>query len=199
MAFALPAFDVRSWRPSVPRVLIVLAAACAAAASFILAPAASGALGAAFALLMGAVAFVDAQSYTIPDKLTAAGFALALLQAAMQGGDAIATAVALAALRGAVLAALFWSLRIVYRWLRGRDGLGLGDVKLAGVAGAWLGWTMIPIAVEIAALSAIAFYAVRQYALGRTVRSNGRLPFGAFFAPAIWLAWVFEIVMLNKI
>jgi hypothetical protein len=43
----------------------------------------------------------------------------------------------------------------------------LGDVKLAGVMGAWLGWVTIPIAVEIAALSAIAVYFFRHYARGR--------------------------------
>ena len=50
-------------------------------------------------------------------------------------------AVGIALLRGAVLALLFLGLRALYRRLRGRDGIGLGDVKLAGVAGAWLDWT----------------------------------------------------------
>ena len=58
----------------------------------------------------------------------------------------------MALLRGAVLALLFLGLRVLYRRVRGRDGIGLGDVKLAGVVGAWLGWVTIPIAVEIAAL-----------------------------------------------
>ena len=53
---------------------------------------------------------------------------------------AIAEAVGFALLRGAVLALLFLGAARRYRRLRGRDGIGLGDVKLAGVAGAWLGW-----------------------------------------------------------
>ena len=65
-------------------------------------------------------------------------------------------ALADAALRGAVLAFAFLSLLILYRRLRGRDGIGLGDVKLAGVAGVWLDWWVLPGVIEIAALAALA-------------------------------------------
>ena len=34
----------------------------------------------------------------------------------------------------------FWLLPAVYRALRGRSGLGLGDVKLMALAGLWPGW-----------------------------------------------------------
>src|SRR6185436_1427658 len=37
-----------------------------------------------------------------------------------------------------------------YRRRRGRDALGLGGVKLAAVAGAWLGWVTITAVVELA-------------------------------------------------
>jgi leader peptidase (prepilin peptidase)/N-methyltransferase len=167
--------------------------------SLLLAPGSNGILGAGLAVLMVLIASIDAASYVIPDALTAAGLALALLHAASQNGDAIATAVTAAMLRGAALALLFWSLRVAYRWLRGRDGLGFGDVKLAAVAGAWLSWPAIPVAVDIAAFSGIAVYVVRQYVLKRPIRSTARLPFGAFFGPAIWLGWVFESIILGKI
>src|SRR5262249_57454028 len=75
-------------------------------------------------------------------------------------------------------------------WLGGREGLGLGDVKLAGVAGVWLDWPAMPIAIEIAALGALALY-VAGHVLGRRrIHAATRLPFGLFLAPAIWLAWL---------
>ena len=49
---------------------------------------------------------------------------------------------------------------IGYRRWRGRDGLGLGDVKLAAVAGAWLGFVTIFAVIELAALSALGAYVV---------------------------------------
>jgi leader peptidase (prepilin peptidase)/N-methyltransferase len=99
---------------------------------------------------------------------------------------------AAAALRGGVLALLFLGLRVAYRELRGREGIGLGDVKLAVVAGAWLGWLIIPIAVELAAVAGLATYLVQRYWLGRSLQLHSRLPFGLFFAPAIWLGWLLE-------
>ena len=89
-------------------------------------------------------------------------------------------AVAFATLRAVVLAAVFLLIRSAYRWIRGRDGIGLGDVKLAGVAGAWLDWSMMPIVVEIAACAALLVYLGRQFTGGRPLRATSRLPFGLF-------------------
>ena len=94
--------------------------------------------------------------------------------------------------RAALAAGLFLLVRIAYRRLRGRDGLGLGDVKLAGAAGAWLSLQMLPISIEIAAITALAAYVFRQRKRARVLRAAGRIPFGAFFAPAIWLGWMLD-------
>ena len=84
---------------------------------------------------MLAIALIDRRQFIIPDELNAAAFLLALADARI-GRGALLEDTASAVIRGAVLAATFLALRILYRRLRGRDGLGLGDVKLAGVAGA---------------------------------------------------------------
>ena len=103
--------------------------------------------------------------------------------------------VAAAALRGAVTMFFFLALRWLYWRLRRREGLGLGDVKLAFVAGAWLDWPMIPVAIEIAALVALAAYGIWHVFGGRPVDTTSRLPFGLFFAPAIWLSWLLGAVI----
>jgi leader peptidase (prepilin peptidase)/N-methyltransferase len=104
---------------------------------------------------------------------------------------------AFAALRGATLALLFLALREAYRRLRGREGIGLGDVKLAGVAGVWLDWLTIPLAVEAAALVALASYVVAKIIQRQPLSGTIRLPFGLFLAPAIWAGWLFEVVLLQ--
>jgi leader peptidase (prepilin peptidase)/N-methyltransferase len=54
---------------------------------------------------------------------------------------------------------------------------------------------MIPIAVEIAALSALAVYGLRQLVLRRPIHATAKVPFGVFFAPAIWLGWLIEVTL----
>ncbi|RAI43592.1 hypothetical protein CH341_13600 [Rhodoplanes roseus] len=146
---------------------------------------------AGLALVVTAIAAVDARRFVIPDELNALGIVLGLAHAGVTDPWPL-EAVPYAVLRGAGLAVAFLALRAGYRRLRGRDGLGLGDVKLAAVAGVWLDWFVVPIAIDIAAVAALAAYGVRQLASGRRMRSSGMLPFGLFFAPAIWVGWVIE-------
>jgi len=179
-------------------------AACAIAAlaiaacvvSVIAAPGLPGCFGAALALIAIAIAVIDVRWFIIPNELSAAGFALALVYAGATELQPLQAAF-FALLRGAVLALLFFAMREGYRRLRGRDGIGLGDVKLAGAAGAWLSWLAMPIAIEIAALAAIAAFAVRHYAGGRPFDAALKFPFGLFLAPSIWLGWLIDVTLLS--
>ncbi|MEJ0078883.1 MAG: A24 family peptidase [Alphaproteobacteria bacterium] len=175
---------------------VVAAAVAACIASVIAAPGLPGFLGAALALIAIAIAMIDARYFVIPNELSAAGFALGLAYAATTDPQPL-QAVFFALTRGAVLALLFLALRESYRRLRGRDGIGLGDVKLAGVAGAWLSWLAMPIAVEIAALAAIAVFAVRHYAGKQPLNAALKFPFGLFLAPSIWLGWLVDVTLLS--
>jgi len=176
--------------------VIAFCGLAAVAASIVLVPSMRGALGAGLALLMLAIAVIDARRLIIPNRLNAAAFALALLEATVGEPQAV-TAMTFACLRGAVLVLLFLALRALYARLRGREGLGLGDVKLAGIAGAWLDWVMIPVAIEIAAFAALTVYILRGFARNRPLRAAGLLPFGLFLAPTIWLCWLLQVTLLE--
>jgi len=175
---------------------IACVAIISAGTSIAVAPDLRGALGALLALMMLAIALNDARLGVIPDEWSAAGLTLALLNAVLQNPDRMVEAMAAAVLRGGVLSLLFLGLRVAYRGLRGREGIGLGDVKLAVVAGAWLDWLTMAIAVELAAVAGLLTYLVRRYWLGRQLHMTSRLPFGLFFAPAVWLGWLLETTMV---
>lgn len=168
------------------------AAAAAVTTSLIVAPNVHGLFGAGLAILMIAIAAVDARSYLIPDELNSAAFILALAAAAFQNDGSAVEGLTATVARAVLLALAFLALRHAYRALRRRDGLGLGDVKLAAVAGAWLTWQTVPVVMEIAALAALAAYGAHRYLAGRPFQAAHRLPFGLFFAPAIWLGWLID-------
>jgi leader peptidase (prepilin peptidase)/N-methyltransferase len=170
-------------------------AVAAALASVAAAPDARGVLGGCLALLMSAIALSDARRFVIPNVLNAAAFALALAHAVALDPGAAAEQVAWALARAALAAAVFLAIKLGYRWVRGREGLGMGDVKLAGVAGAWLDWFAILVAVELAVLAALGVHLVRLALRKRPLRAAGALPFGLYLAPAIWVAWFVQTVM----
>jgi leader peptidase (prepilin peptidase) / N-methyltransferase len=168
--------------------------------SFTVAPGVEGALGGALGLVMLGIVSVDARRFVVPNVLSAGAFALGVIHGAVASPDSSFEGALTALSRAAFAAGLFLLLRIAYRHLRGRDGLGFGDVKLAGAAGAWLSLPMLPISIEIAAVTALAAYVLRQRKRSRILRAAGRVPFGAFFAPAIWLGWMLDtmIPILNS-
>jgi leader peptidase (prepilin peptidase)/N-methyltransferase len=175
------------------------ALACSiASASLVAAPGTSGLFGGTLGVLMLAIAVADARAFIIPDKLTVAAILLALTNAAHEGVGSIPENIAVSALRGLVMALAFFALREIYVWLRHRHGIGLGDVKLAAVAGAWLDWTLIPVAIEIAALAALTFYLASQLVLRRPLCATAKLPFGLFFAPAIWFCWLLNAIFFES-
>lgn len=179
-------------------IIVGLTGLMAVAASIWAVPGAGGFLGAGLALLMLAIAIVDFRHLIIPNELSAAALALAIINAVIAESPSIIETIAAAALRGSVTMLFFLALRSAYGWLRQREGIGLGDVKLAFVAGAWLEWIMIPVAIEIAALAALVAYGAWQALGGRQISLTTRLPFGLFFAPAIWLSWFFGAVIFGS-
>jgi leader peptidase (prepilin peptidase) / N-methyltransferase len=155
----------------------------------------NGLFGAFLAVLMVAIAVTDHSRYIIPNELTASAFALALLRAGTVGPDADWYGVLWATLRAAAIAVPFLALMIGYRRWRGRDGLGLGDIKLAAVAGAWLDWVTIFAVIELATLAALGAYFVNAYWRKRPLKATAFLPFGLFLAPAIWIGWLAEALL----
>jgi leader peptidase (prepilin peptidase)/N-methyltransferase len=181
-------------RANIARAAFASVTVVAGVASIVAEPDIRGILGGGLALLMGAIALHDARYFIIPNLLNATALVLGLVHAAAPDPGAAATQSAVALLRGLIAAGVFLAIKLGYRWLRGREGLGMGDVKLAGVAGVWLDWFAILVAVEIAVLVALGAHLLRHVIRKRPLRAAGALPFGLYLAPAIWLAWFVQTV-----
>jgi leader peptidase (prepilin peptidase) / N-methyltransferase len=175
--------------------LIVLIGALAVGSSFAASPDWRGVFGAALALLMLAIAVSDIRHFIVPDALSASAFILGLIFAGLFDDAPLVEAILMCFLRAAAAALPLLALMLLYEWWRGRPGLGLGDVKLAAVAGAWLDWVTIVGAIEVAALAALMAYGVWRYVLHRPIVATTPLPFGLFLAPAIWAGWLAEAVL----
>jgi leader peptidase (prepilin peptidase)/N-methyltransferase len=117
----------------------------------------------------------DLETGLIPDAVTVPALAAALAAAALTGSLAPRAAAA------AGLGLSFLLVRLLAgASIRGREPLGLGDVKLASVMGAFLGWTGAWRAVALGAASGIIVWLVLR-ARGRIARETP-LPLGPFLA-----------------
>lgn len=148
------------------------------------------ALAALFLWLLLGLALTDLLWFRLPDLLTGA-LALCALVLALRA-EAL-----LPALYGAALGAgAFLALRLGYRALRGREGLGLGDVKLMVGLGAFSGPHDLPLLVLVAALLGIGGALMRDLRAARSPRATRAIPFGAALCLAAAALWVLRAAPL---
>lgn len=131
------------------------------------------------------LALADLRRFRLPDALVLAAAVLGLGLAIAGDGSGrppVAQRLSDAVLGAAAGGAAFWAIRAGYRWRSGRDGMGLGDVKLAAALGLALGVERLPMVVLVAALGAMAMALGRARRKGRPLNRLGRVPFGAALA-----------------
>lgn len=162
-----------------------LAAAAVVFVSLDIVDAAFGIILAALALY---VAAVDLERFEIPDVVNIAIFVFGLIWTVTIFGTHVDVLLA-AAVRAVAAAGLLLAVRAVYGIIRGVEGLGLGDVKLAGAAAAWLYWSYLLTALTIAVIAALLLVFGRSLIARERLQAHLAIPLGTFFAPAIWLAW----------
>jgi prepilin signal peptidase PulO-like enzyme (type II secretory pathway) len=135
-----------------------------------------------------ALALIDARTGFLPDVLTLPLLALGLL---MQFWPETQTVGIEASLVGMLIGSLpFWLMATMYRWRTGKDGLGLGDVKLVAAMGAWSGPAAIPLAMIISATLGLIWGATME---SRKPWSRRRIAFGPFlvigYAASVLVSW----------
>ena len=149
---------------------------------------ATGAAAAAilFVMVLLALAWIDAETGYLPDRLTLPLLWLGLLV----NVDAVFAPLDQAVVGAAAGYLSFWAVATLFRVLRGREGLGLGDCKLLAALGAWLGWMALPRIVLVAACLGLVVALVRRVC--GNLAPGAAFGFGPFLALAGMLAlWGF--------
>lgn len=133
-----------------------------------------------------ALAVIDWRHLLLPDAITLPLIPLGLLVAwTIEPGKLLPHMIGASA-GFFFFAAVAW----IYRRLRGRDGLGLGDAKLLAAVGPWLSWEALPSVVFLGAAGGLVVFFVRAK-LDDSIARHDRLPFGSTLSAAIWLVWLY--------
>lgn len=120
------------------------------------------------------LALIDTRTGFLPDALTLPLLWLGL--AAAWGGYGVPLADSVA---GAMLGyAFLWFMLLLFRWLRGVQALGGGDLKFLAALGAWVGWQPLPMVLLLACVAG----ALCAMWCQKTLLPSGSSPFGPFLA-----------------
>lgn len=131
------------------------------------------------------IAVIDAEYFWLPDVLT-----LPLLTTGLAAAVLLQRLTLIDSVIGAAAGfAVLWLLAVVYRRLRGREGLGGGDPYLLAAGGAWVGWIGLPSVLLWSALGGLSVVAARAL-LGHRMSASDQLPFGVFLALGVWITWL---------
>lgn len=170
-----------------PRQLLlteVLAVCAALVAVSVAATPAELVLAALWLWLLVTLAVIDATHYRLPDALTAAVFAVGVPLGLLAPGAGLPGVLLSAGLGAGALALI----RLGYRRIRGREGLGAGDVKLMAGIGAALPPEALPWVTLVAAVLALAAV-IAVPGWRRRAHAAAPLPFGTFLCVAAALTW----------
>ena len=150
--------------------------------------------GCVFTSALIALGFIDFHHQVLPDAITLPGLVLALVYAFFRDDLGIGGAL-LGAVAGAGFLLLVYG---VYYIVRKKEGLGLGDVTMMLMVGAYLGlWRTLLVLILASFTGAL----VGVYVILRKGKDfQFALPFGTFLAPAAFVAmlWGERIVQIYK-
>ncbi len=139
---------------------------------------------------MLAIAVADARHFIVPDVLSLPAIPAGLLAAPLLDATRAPSVLMLEHVGAALLGAgALFAIRQLYEVLRGREGLGLGDVKLAAAAGAWTGLAGLGHVLLLACVLALGAVLLTHVRRPSGLRASTAIAFGVFLAPSIWLVW----------
>ncbi|MHC1745174.1 MAG: A24 family peptidase [Syntrophobacteraceae bacterium] len=143
-----------------------------------------------FVYVLVIIAFIDLDTYLIPDVLSLSGivlgFAFSFFTPRLGWTDSLV---------GILLGGgLFYAVAIGYQYLRHQDGLGGGDIKLLGMIGAFLGIAGVLLTVVIASIvgAIVGVIVMRRQKTGLTAM----VPFGPFLSlgALVYLFWGHSLI-----
>jgi leader peptidase (prepilin peptidase)/N-methyltransferase len=157
-----------------------------------------------FAALLIELIVSDLETRILPDEFTKSGIILGLLLAPIapippglvsvftEGRSHAFTSFIDAAFTAVFLGGGMWLLGELYYRLRGREGLGFGDVKLVAMMGAFLGLESTMLALMMGSVFGLVL-GMLWIRLRREDASSYELPFGSFLGLGAVLAAALQI------
>jgi leader peptidase (prepilin peptidase)/N-methyltransferase len=164
---------------------------------------------AVFGAIMIALVFSDLEERILPDEFTLGGTALGVIFAAfvpVSGGILLLifysskqqwlVSICDSVMAAAICSGALWAVRAMYEKVRKREGLGLGDVKMGAMIGAFLGIQGALLTLLVGSLLGVVVGLGYTWFTGKDA-STYELPFGSFLGASALAVGFFSEVIFN--
>lgn len=139
-----------------------------------------------------AIFFVDLDFQIIPDVITLPGMILGLGVSALPGGIGIISAGTGLLVGGGSL----YLIALLGDWLFKKDSMGGGDIKMAAMLGAFLGWQKVILIFMASSVIGLVISLILMI-FSSKLRESRVIPFGPFLAMAAILSMVYGDQIIN--
>lgn len=91
----------------------------------------------------------------------------------------------------------FYLLSFIYFKIKGRQGLGGGDIKFFACGAVWLFPYYLPLVLLISSVSALCYIFISSFLYPKIEEKYKKAPYGPFLALGIWISFLFGNKILN--
>jgi len=129
------------------------------------------------------ILFIDLKHFIIPDILNYGIIVLAIIKNFLPNLDLIFTQDIMLSLAGGIVGYLsIWLIIYLYKQIRKKEGMGLGDAKLMAGIGLLFGWQSIPLVLFIASL--LALFVAMPSLMKKKKGLKSKIPFAPYLITA---------------
>lgn len=153
---------------------------CSLCVAYVFGPTLQMLAGLIFTWTLITLSFIDFDSQLLPDRFT-----LPLAAAGLLLNSFTLYTTPSSAIWGYVVGFLsLWSVYMLFKLLRNKEGMGFGDFKLLAALGAWLGLSMLPLIILLSSCVG----AIIGMILLKIRKADLPFAFGPYLAAAGWIA-----------
>ena len=130
--------------------------------------------------------FIDLKHFIIPNSLTFPLMFIGFIKSFDPNLDNFLFPNYINSLIGGVIGYLIiWLIIFVYKKIRNKEGMGLGDAKLLSAIGFWFGWVSIPFVLFLSSIIALGFSLPSL--VNKSKNLSSQIPFGPYIVLGITL------------
>jgi leader peptidase (prepilin peptidase)/N-methyltransferase len=122
--------------------------------------------------------FVDLKHYIIPNSLTFPLMFIGFVKSFDPNLNELFPNYINSLIGGVLGYGIIWLIIFLYKVLRNKEGMGLGDAKLLSAIGFWFGWISIPFVIFSSSI--VALLTVLPSLINKSKKLSSEIPFGPF-------------------